>query len=216
MKKQEKEKGFIRQSIENFWYYYKWPFLGGLLIFFVVLAALTATTDVEEAADAKILAVFERPLTMQELQFQRKLEHVANDADKNGKIVVNTEGLYISKSGKGENDAVSIGQFEYSIAYAEADLVLMDKTNMERFSPKDFLEPLDNYIDISKFSKEDLFYRDGVAVGVRLSDSKVLTQMQFIIDSVYAGIMFVPDDADESTHLRRENAAKMIEELVKK
>lgn len=215
MKKQEKEKGFVRQSIENFWYYYKWPFLGGIVIFFAVLIGLTAATDMKEPADADILAVFARPLTMQELEFQSKLEHVAKDTDGNGKVVIGTEGLYISESGTGDNDSVSMNKFESKIAYAEADLVLMDKTNMERFSPKDFLEPLESYMDISKFSEEDLFYRDGVAVGVRLSDSKVLMEKQFIIDSVYAGIMFVPEDADDSVKLRRDNAVKMIEELVK-
>lgn len=214
-KNEEKEKGFIRLSLENFWYYYKWPFLGGIVIFFAVLVALTATTDIEAPTDVDVLAVFARPLTSQEFEFQSRLEHAVTDTDENGAVRIGTEGLYVSESGTGDNDGVSINKFESAIAYAEADLVLLDGTNMERFAPKDFLEPLEKYMDISQFAEEDLFYRDGVAVAVRLSDSKVLMDMQFIIDDVYAGIMFVPEGTEEALKGRRENAVKMIAELKK-
>lgn len=214
--KEQKEKSFLRASIENFWYYYKWPFLGGIVLFFAVLVAMTATTDMSEPTDADVVAVFARPLTTQEFEFQSRLHGVVSDADGNGKVAIGTEGFYISDQGNSDNDSLAKSQFETEMAYARGDLVLMDGTNMKRFESKDLWAPLADYVDISQFAEEDLYFRDGVAVGVRLSDSKVLLDMQFIIDDVYAGIVFVPEEADETVAIRRENAANMIKELIKK
>ena len=81
---EKKEKGFLLSSLENFWYYYKWPFLGGIVIFFVVMIAMINFSSVEEPSDASVLAVFARPLTTQEFEFQSRLEGVIEDADGNG------------------------------------------------------------------------------------------------------------------------------------
>lgn len=215
-KEEKKQKSFLRRSIENFWYYYKWPFLGGIVLFFAVLMAMTATTDISEPTDVDVVAVFARPLTTQEFEFQSRLQGVVSDADGNGTATIGTEGFYISEQGKSDNDSLAQSKFETVMAYAQGDLVLMDGTNMKRFESKDLWTPLADYIDISQIAKEDLYFRDGVAVGVRLSDSKVLLDMQFIIDDVYAGIMFVPEETEEAAAPRRENAAKMIQELIKK
>lgn len=213
---EKKEKGFLLSSLENFWYYYKWPFLGGIVIFFVVLIAMINFSDVEEPADANVLAVFARPLTTQEFEFQSRLQDVIEDADGNGAKQIATESLYITEGGQSDEDSYATSQFENILAYAQADLVLLDGTNYERFKAKDFLEPLENYLDISAFDPNDLVYRDGKAVAVKLSDSKVLLDMQFIIDDVYAGIMFVPEENKEAFSAYRENAAKMLDELSKK
>ena len=215
-KEEKKQKGFLVSSIENFWYYYKWPFLGGIVLFFAVLVAMTAMTDVSEPTDVDVVAVFARPLTTQEFEFQSRLGDVISDADGNGKTTIGTEGFYISEQGNSDNDSLAQSKFETAMAYAQGDLVLMDGTNMKRFESKDLWAPLADYVDISQFAKEDLYFRDGVAVGVRLSDSKLLLDMQFIIDDVYAGIVFVPEETEDTVTIRRENAAKMIEKLLEK
>lgn len=215
-KAEKKQKSFLRASVENFWYYYKWPFLGGIVLFFAVLVAMTAMTDVSEPTDADVVAVFARPLTTQEFEFQSRLEGVVSDIDDNGKVTIGTEGFYISEQGKSDNDSLAQSKFETEIAYARGDLVLMDGINMKRFEPKDLWAPLADYVDISQVPAEDLYFRNGVAVGVRLSDSKVLLDMQFFIDDVYAGILFVPEDAEDAAVMRRENAAKMIAKLLER
>ena len=216
MKNKNKEKGFLAASIENFWYYYKWPFLGGILIFFAVLIGLTMMEDTKKPADVEVLSVFARPLTMQEYELQGPLSDVIDDTDKNGEKTIFMNSLYISEGGKSDNDQIATSKFSSAIAYAQSDLILMDKTNIDRFSKKDFFAPLEDYLDLSAFDEEDLYYRDGVAVAVRLSDSQILTDMQFIIDNVYAGIMFVPNEAEDTLTVRRESAAEMIQKLSAK
>ncbi len=213
---EKKEKGFLRSSLENFWYYYKWPFLGGIVVFFVVIIAMMNFTDVEEPSDAQVLAVFARPLTTQEFEFQTRLEGVIEDADGNGTKHISTNALYITEGGKSDEDSLAISKFENNIAYARADLVLMDGTNLERFKPKDFLAPLEDYVDVSQFDETNLVYRDGKAVAVKLTDSKLLLDMQFFIDDVYAGIMFVPEEAAQGLDIHRKNGAEMLLELSKK
>ncbi len=214
--KEKKEKGFILSSIENFWYYYKWPFLGGIVIFFAVLLFLTYMTDTTEPSDAKVVTVFARPLTMQELNFNEKLNDVISDIDENGKTVIETQSFYITEQASSEGDTVEIAKFENVLAYADCDLVILDGANFDRYAKKDFLEPLDKYVDLSKFESENIRYRDGKPVAVRLDDSKVLLDMDFIIDDVYAGIMFVPDETPEVYAPRRENAANMLQKLTQK
>ncbi len=217
MKEKKKEKSAFVASIENFWYYNKWYCLGGVLIFFAVLIGLTLAEDgAKKPSDAEVLSVFARPLTMQEYEFQDPLADVIEDADKNGEKIITMNSLYISESGKSDNDKIATSQFSSAIAYAQGDLILMDKTNIDRFSKKDFFAPLEDYLDISAFREEDLYFKDGVAVAVRLTDSEILTDMQFIIDNVYAGIMFLPEDADDTLSLRRKNAAEMMRKLTVK
>ena len=215
-KKAQKEKGFIAASLENFWYYYKWPFIGGIVLFFAVLIFMSSVTDTSVPTDVDVVSVFARPLTMQEYEFQSRLQDEISDVDNDGSKTIGTEGLYISEPGKSDNDLMNKNKFEAKIVYAQGDLVLMDGVNMERFSPKDLWAPLTDYVDISAFPKEDIYYRDGVPVAVRLSDSKVLTDMQFIIDDVCAGIMFVPEELKDTAPARREKAAKMLLKLTEK
>ncbi len=212
-KKEDKDKSFLRLSIENFWYYYKWPFLGGIVIFFVVLFVAASWTEVEEPSDVHVVATFARPLTTQEFEFQSCLSDVVTDTDGDGEIRIKTEGIYISENGKGDSDEIAKSDFEVAIGYARGDLMLLDGTNMERFGAKDFLIPLEEYMDISEVAEEDLFRRNGVAVAVRLQDSQVLLDKGFIIDKVYAGVMYIPDGAQESVRARRDNAVRMIEKL---
>lgn len=216
MSKKNKEKGFIAASIENFWYYYKWPFLGGIVLFFAVLIGLTMMEDTKKPSDVEVLSVFARPLTMQEYSFQEPLADVIKDTDENGEKTIFMNSLYVSEGGKSDNDKIATSKFSSAISYAQGDLILMDKTNIDRFSPKDFFAPLEDYLDLSAFDKEDIYYRDGVAIAVRLSDSEILTDMQFIVDNVYAGIMFVPDEAGDTLAPRRESAAEMIKKLTVK
>ena len=211
----KKEKGFFLTSLENFWYYYKWPFLGGIVIFFGVIIFMLNMTETEEPSDVDITAVFARPLTVQEFTFQPYVESVVSDADANGTIRVQTKGLYITEGGKTDTDLVSMNNFDSAMAYGEGDLVLLDGANLSRYQSKDFLASLSDYVDVSQFAEENLIYRDGKAVAVRLKNSKILTDMQFIIDDVYAGIMFVPEMQEEQVAARRENAAKVLLELCK-
>ena len=215
-KKKQKEQSFFAASVENFWYYYKWPFLGGIVLFFVVLAFLTLSADVSVPTDVDVAAVFARPLTMQEFEFDNHLNDVAKDTDGNGTVRIGTVTYYISEAGTSDNDMVAKSKLEAATAYGSGDLLIMDGANMERFNPKDFWAPLKDFVDISKFAEEDLYYRDGVAIAVRLSDSKILTDMKFIIDDVYAGIMFVPEVSTELYQARRETAANMLLKLTEK
>ena len=217
MKNKRKEKSAFAASIENFWYYNKWYCLGGIIIFFAVLVGLTMLKDnPTTASDVEVLSVYARPLTMQDYHFQDVLSDVIEDTDKDGEKTINMNSLYISENGKSDNDKIATSQFSSAISYAQGDLILMDKANIDRFSKKDFFAPLEDYLDLSTFNEEDLYYRDGVAVSVRLSDSKILTDMQFIVDSVYAGIMFVPEESDDALIARRESAAEMIKKLTVK
>ena len=58
--------------------------------------------------------------------------------------------------------------------------------------------------------------KDGVAVAVKLTESKILRDMKFIVDEVYAGVMFIPDGADDVTLKTRENTKIAIEKLLEK
>ena len=108
-KKKQKEKSFFAASVENFWYYYKWPFLGGIVLFFVVLAVLTWNADTQqESTDADVAAVFARPLTMQAFEFDSRLSSVISDTDEDGVARVGTAAYYVSEAGTSDGSSAAL------------------------------------------------------------------------------------------------------------
>ncbi|MBR4874526.1 MAG: hypothetical protein IKU87_01715 [Clostridia bacterium] len=212
---EKKEKNKFIKAIENFLYYYKWHTVIAIVFVIVLVGFIRLSDSTEPPSDVTVVSVFPRPLTMQEYTFEGKFDDsIIIDNDQNGKKQIKMRSIYISETGKSDGDVLGKSQFESVMAYGNADLVLLDNSNLERFGAKDFLEPLENYVDVSEFNEEDLFYRDGKAVAVRLRKSAVLTDMAFMIDNVYAGIMFKPEE-NKTIENGRKSAANMLLELKK-
>lgn len=204
------------ESIENFWYYYKWwVVLGVLLALGIWLGVWYASTTVDDTSgDLTVVSLFAHPLTSEEYDIDRRLAGVVADANGDGESKVVLKPYYITEKKTSESDQVSKEQFEAGLQKCYGDLLILDEPSLDSYLPKDIFEPIGNYVDLSQIPEEDIVYRGDVPVAVKLTNSKVLSDMRFIIDEVYVSVMFIPDNASEKTLACRENAKDAIAELL--
>ena len=204
--------------LDNFWYYHKWKVAGVIFLIVAIIAVVgfnRANTD-RRVYDFTAISVFARPMTTGDYTLDKQLQSVIADIDQNGDTAIKTSNYYITEAATGDNDQLSIGQFESDLSNARGDVILFDETNLERYLPKDIFADISDYTDLSQFPEEDIIYRNNTPVAVRLSDSKALSNMNFIIDNIYVSVMFTPENADEKTLASRELAKDVIERLITK
>lgn len=207
-----KRKLTIKEHIENFWYYHKWKVLCVVVIGLGIFAFgkyMDSTVD-HTAYDFKIYSVFARPLVAGEYKIQDHIKEFVPDIDNSGDVKISARTFYITEDGKGDNDRIMQTQFENTLLQADGDVILFDKSNLDKFIPKDMFAPISDYIDLSKISDEHIVYRDDVPVAVQLDGSKILNDMSFIIDEVYVSVMFTPDNSV------KEYAKEAINKLIEK
>ncbi|MBQ3119217.1 MAG: hypothetical protein IJC10_05615 [Clostridia bacterium] len=203
-------------KIDNFWYYHKWKVAGVIFLIVAIIAVIgfnRANTD-KRVYDFTAISVFARPMTTGDYTLDKQLEGVITDIDQNGDTALKMSNYYITEKANGSNDQMSMGQFESDLANARGDIILFDKANLERYLARDIFSDISDYTDLSQFPAEDIIYRNDIPVAVRLSDSKALSDMNFIIDDIYVSVMFTPDYADEKTLASRELAKDVIEKLI--
>ena len=204
------------KKVENIWYYYKWQIIIISVIIIALYMLISTFSQGSEPSDVEIVSVYSAYVSEKEIDFQKKFEKNISDADKNGKVVIDLVTSYITAEGKSDDDAIEVAKFEGTISTARSDLILMDEYNFRRFETKDFYEDLTKFIDISKINDEDVLYRNDVPVAVRLRESKILKEAEYKTDNIYAGIMFIPDDADETLLEGRKNAVEILKKLIEK
>lgn len=213
---EEKRKLTFWQSVENFWYYYKWR------VFFVILLIVTVYLSVqlfkdntkELPRDMTVVSVFAHPLTAEDYDIDKRLEKIVADVNSDGSKDVVLSQYYITESRSTDNDLVSLEQFEAHLKNAKGDLLLFDEVNLAFYLSKDIFEPIDSYVDLSGIPAENIITKNGVPVAVKLEKSKTLSEMGFIIDKVYASVMFLPDGADDTVIKTRENTKHAILKLL--
>ena len=206
------------EKIDNFWYYHKWKLVAiSFLVagIYVAIGYINANTDNKEY-DFCLTSVFARPMTPEEYAPDKYLDGIVYDIDQNGEVAVKTGNYYITETADGDNDRMLQGQFEGDLANAKGDVILFDKTNLDRYIKKDIFADISEYMDLSSIPEEDIVYRKDIPVAVRLSDSKILTDMKFVIDNIYVSVMFTPDDADDKILASRALSKQVIEKFIEK
>lgn len=204
--------------LDNFWYYHKWKVVGVFVLVLAIIAVIgfnRANTD-RRVYDFTAISVFARPMTTGDYTLDKQLEGVIEDIDQNGDTALKMSNYYITEKADGSNDQLSMRQFESDLSNARGDVILFDKANLERYLPRDIFADISDYTDLSQFPQEDVIYRNDIPVAVRLSDSKTLSDMNFIIDNIYVSVMFTPENADEKTVLSRSLSKQVIEKLIQK
>lgn len=215
---EEKRKMTFLQWLENFWYYHKWKVIAGVLLVIALWAGITFYIDTlkkaEETGDITVVSVFSGAYTPERMDLDKRLADSVDDIDGDGGVTVTCTEYYISTANSDE-DKASQAQFEQGLSKGYGDMLLFDKTSLDKYVKKDIFEPIDKYVDLTNIPEEDIVKRGDVAVAVRLTDSQVLRDMNFAVDA-YVSVVFIPDDADEKLLASRENAKSAIAKLMEK
>lgn len=206
------------EKIENFWYYHKWLVV---IIVVLILGLYTAWSYIkdntkEEVYDVEIVSLFAHPLTPEEYNLDIRLSESIDDIDGNGQKEAVLKDYYVPDENPTDDSQISKEQFESHLRYCEGDVLLFDKPCLDRYIKKDIFDSIDKYVDLSQIPQEDIVYKDNVAIAVKLSESKILQDMKFIIDEVYVSVMFTPEDASDKIINSRKNATPVIQKLLEK
>ena len=217
MSEQNKKLTF-KERIENFFYYYKWRVIIVILVLLVISMYVPAIVDNEKDAvgDLTVLSVLAHPLTSEEYDIDQRLKDVIEDVNGNGEKSVVLKQFFITEKRTSDSDIISTAQLDENLRVGRGDLLIFDKPNLSYYLKKDMFSPLEDYVDLSGIPDEDIIKKDGVAVAVKLTSSQVLKDMRFIIDEVYAGVLFIPDDADDVILNSRKNTTSAIKKLLEK
>ena len=214
---EEKTKYTFWQRVDNFFYYYKWRVIVTILVVLAVYFLWQLFPDTTKTTgDLTVVSAFAHPLTAEDYDLDRRLKDCVNDIDNDGEKSIAFYPYYITEKRTSDSDVMSQGQLESHFKEARGDLLIFDAPNLAYYLKKDLFAPLEDFVDLSGIPEQDIIRQNGVAVCVKLTASKVLSDMRFIIDEVYAGVLFIPDDADEVTLKSRENTKAAIVKLLKK
>lgn len=215
---EQKKKLTFKERVENFFYYYKWPVIFCVLVVLVLSMYIPAIVNNEKDAvgDLTVLSVLAHPLTSEEYNIDQRLKDSIEDIDGDGEKSVVLKQFFITEKRTGDADIISTAQLDEQIKVGRGDLLIFDEPNLSYYLKKDMFSPLENYVDLSGIPGEDIIKKDGVAVAVKLTNSQILKDMRFIIDEVYAGVLFVPDNTDDATLNSRKNTTPAIEKLLEK
>ena len=215
---EQNKKFTFKERVENFFYYYKWPVIFVILVALVISMYIPAIVNNEKDAvgDLTVLSVLAHPLTSEEYNIDQRLKDSIEDIDGDGEKSVVLKQFFITEKRTGDADVISTAQLDEQLRVGRGDLLILDEPNLEYYLKKDMFSPLEDYVDLSYISDEDIIRKDGVAVAVKLTSSQVLKDMRFIIDEVYAGVLFIPDNADDFTLNSRKNTTPAIKKLLEK
>lgn len=214
--KNTKKKSKFLEKLENFWYYYKWWVILGAVFLIGIIVGINFVSSMskEDAGDLKIVSVFAHPLTAKEYDINERVIDCLEDINGDGNVNAILKQFYITEEQKNDNDQIAKSQFESLLSSGDGDVMLFDEPNLEVYIKKDIFKPLDNLEFLSEIPKEHIIYQNGVPVAVKLERSKILIDMGFIIDEVYAGVMFVPDEPSEETVKSRQSAEVVLKKLL--
>lgn len=205
----------FKAKIENFWYYYK---SAVILIGIVVLAGILLLNEFTKTvpSDLKVSLISAGTLSEGNINFNESLPGVIEDIDASGDANITIARLFLSESMKEDNAEAMRQSLESQLANKGATLFLVDAINFERLVKKDAFCPLDELMDISGYG-DRVFYRDGTPIALHLTGSKVLSDMEFLNDDLYALILFrrPGEENDPVCVAEYKNATKVLTELMK-
>ena len=215
---EQNKKPTFKERVENFFYYYKWRVVIAILVLLVISMYIPAIVNDEKDAvgDLTVLSVLAHPLTAEEYDIDQRLKDSIEDVDDNGEKSVVLKQFYITEKRTNDSDIISGAQLDENLKVGRGDLLIFDEPNLSYYLKKDIFSPLEDYVDLSGIPEEEIIRKDGVAVAVKLTNSQILKDMRFIVDEVYAGVLFVPDNTDNATLNSRKNTTSAINKLLEK
>ncbi len=205
----------FKAKLENFWYYYKSALILALIV--ILAGALLISEFTKKVpSDLKISLISEDILSEANINFNAALPGIVQDIDNNGDSNITISRLFISDKLNDENTEAMRQSLESQLASQTATLFIADKANFEMLIKKDAFCPLNELLDITPYG-DRVFYRGETPIALHLAGSKILADMQFVTDDLYALVLFRrPGEENIPERVKEyENAANVIIELMK-
>lgn len=183
--------------VENFWYHYKWPFLGILLTAIVLIVCLAQCTRNGKGDDAVFMYAGGYTMTVEERRnMESVLKPFAEDINGDDRVVLGMMNFAIYTKDEiakyDKNDQAHVAQLSYDNREAFDQEILAGSATLCFLSPSLFadvakaggLHTVADYADALPSGAEAAMYGD-VAYGVKLSSLPLYT---------YPGFSSLPED----------------------
>ncbi len=204
----------LKTKLENFWYYYKIPVILVLVVLLVLAILFWGDSD-SVVTDLNIAIVTSETLTEKTINFNEALPGVIADTNNDGEANITISRFFISKDLTDENDETYQNNLEVQLANKGAVLYIADAANFERLRKKDAFCRLDEFFDTVALG-DRVIYRGEEPIAFHLTGSKLLADMSFTTDDLYAMLLFRrPEDAnDPAEAIMYDNAVAVLTELL--
>jgi len=203
------------RKIENFWYYYKWSVILGLLAVLIVAFFISEFTN-RVPTDINISIVTKDMITEGSINFEQVLGEKIQDANGDGEKHITISRLFITEDAEDENTESAIYTLESQLADKGAVLFIMDQYNYERVMARDAFCPLNEMIDISTLG-DRVLYRGDTPIALSLKGSALLPEVGITNDDLYALVLFKRDEDAQNQEINKqyENGSVILAELAK-
>ncbi|MBQ2696797.1 MAG: hypothetical protein IJF61_05795 [Clostridia bacterium] len=205
----------FKKKLENFWYYHK------TAVIIVIVCILLGSVFIQDLfqsiePDLKVTLVSAGQLTEGNINFNNALSDNISDINNDGEANIAVSHLVLSESLQEDNDEAFMETLEAKLANKGATLFIVDKVNFDRMIKKDAFCPLNEFFDVAPYG-DRVLYRGEQPMAFHLTGSKVLGEMGFVNDDLYAMLLFrrPGDEQDPTTVSEYENAVAVLTELMK-
>ena len=201
----------FKKKLENFWYYYK----TAIIIALVVAAIIIFLYPDKVTSDLNISLTTAGALTEKDINFNEALPDLVQDINGDGEGNITISRQFITDDENDERTKAYWQTLEGQFSHKGATIFIADPITRDLLLKKDAFCYLDEFFDIDEFGDRVVF-RDEKPIAFSLKGSRVLKDMQFVYDDLYAFILFKrPEDAnDPATILEYENAVAVLSALM--
>ncbi|MBE7035205.1 MAG: hypothetical protein E7402_03655 [Ruminococcaceae bacterium] len=208
----EKQKESWKSKLENFWYYHKGTCL--VALFVIIILSFIATNYTSRLdTDINISLVSENILSEATINFNTIFADKIEDANGDGEPLITISRLFIGRGNEDNQDELNL--LEKQLANKGATLFIVDALNYERLIKKDAFCPLDEFFSVEDYG-DRVCYRGDVPIAFHLGGSKVLAEMEFVTDDLYALLLFrrEGEENDPAENAEYRNAVTILDALM--
>lgn len=189
---------------ENFWYHYKWAFIGTVVgvIVFTVLMVQTLSRD---PADYHVVLVTQHALMDNQIEaMERAMEAYGSDIDGDGKVEVFVQNCYMGKSGSQEFLANSM-TFQSHIAAGDVALFVWEPKYYEDFYKSVASSAEDGFQFLATLPfKDNGVSEDGVLWDWKEHPCRKDVNLQLLPEDLYFGVRTPIGTAEKSEKMQKQ------------
>ncbi|MBE7048502.1 MAG: hypothetical protein E7393_03925 [Ruminococcaceae bacterium] len=203
-----------RDTIENFWYYHKVAVIV-IIIGILIVGVLVTQHSSRLVTDLNISLVTAEDLLEESINFNEALPGLIKDSNKDGEANITISYMLIGQDIEKEENANQLNSLEQQLMNNGATLFIVDSLNYDRLIKKDAFCPLDTFFDVALY-QDQILYRNDEAIAFSLKGSKVLREMKFINDDLYALLLFQRpgEENDPVRNIEYQNAVAVLSALL--
>lgn len=204
------ERRSFRDNIGNFFYYYKWHTIFGLLTVFLVV---TTIIQVKSRIDYDTTVVFLGSFGQDEasmMEFQDQMEAVFADANGDGEVHVLPYFLMITGDAmEAQQDAAAVVRLQGMLLNRETTVLILDEGSMRALSEDGALE------DLRPFYEEYGLEIEGSSYGIPISaDNPVFSMFSMGEQQYYIVRLYRGEDMSERQTIDYNNAEILLRMVI--